>query len=118
MNGWISPLLGVRFDCSGSALVVYGPDGQRFLTYQEMAQERDRATRERDRATQERDEVLLERDRLELERAQLAQERDLERQEVQRMAPSYVHWASSRPRSATRLPAILFHFETRRFSNK
>ena len=101
MNGWISPLLGIRFDCSGSALVIYGPDGQRFLSYQEMAQERDRvvkperdrvtqerdrATQERDRVTQERDEVSLERDRIEFERAKLAQERDLERQRVERMA--------------------------------
>jgi Uma2 family endonuclease len=100
MNGWISPLLGIRFDRSGSVLVIYGPDGQRFLSYQEMAQERDRVTQERDRVTQERDrvtqerdrvtqernEVSLELDRIEFERAKLAQERDLERQRVERMA--------------------------------
>ncbi len=93
MNGWISPLLGIRFDLSGSDLVIYGPDGQRFQTYQEIAQERDRATQERDRATQERDEVILERDRLALERdrivqeiEQLAQERDAERQKAERIA--------------------------------
>ena len=34
MDGWISPLLGIRFDMSGPELVIYGPDGRRFLTYQ------------------------------------------------------------------------------------
>jgi Uma2 family endonuclease len=86
MNGWTSPLLGIRFDLSGSDLVIYGPDGERFLTYQEIAQERDRATQERDRATQERDEVVLERDRVAQERERLAQERDAERERAERMA--------------------------------
>jgi hypothetical protein len=41
MNGWTSPLLGIRFDLSGTELVISGPDGRRFLTYQELAEERD-----------------------------------------------------------------------------
>jgi Uma2 family endonuclease len=93
MNGWISPLLGIRFDLSGSNLVIYDSDGRPFLTYQEIAQERDRAVQERDRAAQERDraaqerdEVIRERDRIARENERLALERDSERQRAERMA--------------------------------
>jgi Uma2 family endonuclease len=48
MNGWTSPLLGIRFDMSGPELVIYGPDGRRFLTYQELAQQNDQLMQERD----------------------------------------------------------------------
>jgi hypothetical protein len=37
MNGWVSPRLGVRFNLSGPELKLFGPDGQPFLTYQELA---------------------------------------------------------------------------------
>jgi Uma2 family endonuclease len=57
MNGWTSPLLGIRFDMSGPELVIYGPNGQRFLTYEEMAEERDRAV-ERANAERERAERM------------------------------------------------------------
>jgi Uma2 family endonuclease len=49
MDGWISPRLGVRFDLSGDELAIYGPDGQRLLSYQELALERDHLAQERDR---------------------------------------------------------------------
>ena len=48
VDGWISPLLGIRFDMSGPELVIYGPDGRRFLTYQELAQQNDQLVQERD----------------------------------------------------------------------
>src|SRR5262249_11949965 len=86
MGGWISPRLGIRFDLSGSELTIYGPDGERFLTYQEVAEQRDQAARERDQAARERDQAARERDRLAQERDRLAQERDQERQRVERMA--------------------------------
>jgi Uma2 family endonuclease len=55
MNGWISPMLGIRFDPSGSELMIFGPDGRRFLSYQELAQQNDQLARERDLAAHERD---------------------------------------------------------------
>ena len=64
MDGWVSPLLGVRFDLSGGELTIYGPDGERFLTYQEIADERDRAVQERDRLAQERDQERQRAERL------------------------------------------------------
>jgi Uma2 family endonuclease len=45
VNGWTSPLLGIRFDMSGPELTIYGPDGERFLTYQEIGEQRDRLAR-------------------------------------------------------------------------
>jgi hypothetical protein len=36
MNGFVSPRLGIRFDTSDDPLVVYYPDGRRFLTFQEV----------------------------------------------------------------------------------
>lgn len=61
LDGWVSPRLGIRFDTSQGELVIYYPDGQRFLTSIEMqqrlvqaeqllAQERQRAEVERQRA--------------------------------------------------------------------
>ncbi len=64
MDGFVSPRLGVRFDLSGAELVLYGPAGDRFLTFVELGEvqrqavaeaavERQRAEQERRRAEQE-----------------------------------------------------------------
>jgi Uma2 family endonuclease len=37
MRGWVSPLLGVRFELEGGELVVVRPDGGRFVGYEELA---------------------------------------------------------------------------------
>jgi Uma2 family endonuclease len=66
MNGWISPRLRIRFDLSGPELVVYRPDGARFLTFVELEQERERASR---RADEERRRADEEQRRREQERA-------------------------------------------------
>ncbi|GBC93425.1 hypothetical protein HRbin15_01916 [bacterium HR15] len=63
MRGWVSPLLGVRFDLEGTELVLTTPDGKRFQPYEELAaalehaqqlveRERQRAEAERQRAEQ------------------------------------------------------------------
>ncbi|MDB5312578.1 MAG: hypothetical protein JWO38_6780 [Gemmataceae bacterium] len=55
-NGFTSPRLGIRFDMSGPELVITGPDGERFLTFEQLADarkaERQRADAERQRAGQ------------------------------------------------------------------
>jgi Uma2 family endonuclease len=96
MDGWVSPRLGIRFDLSGNELRIYGRDGRRFLTFQELAEERDRlaqerdqVVQERDQVVQERDQVVQERDRLAQERDQLARERDAERLRVEQMAAQW-----------------------------
>jgi Uma2 family endonuclease len=54
MQGWVSPLLGVRFEVEGEELVLRRPDGERFVGYEELVaaleQERLRAEQERQRA--------------------------------------------------------------------
>jgi Uma2 family endonuclease len=35
-NGFVSPRLKIRFDLSGPEMVVYDPDGQRFLSFEEL----------------------------------------------------------------------------------
>lgn len=56
MDGWVSPRLGIRFDTGVGELVIYRPDGQRFLTPVELEQ----------RAAQA--ELLLEQERQRAER--------------------------------------------------
>ncbi len=41
-NGWVSPRLGIRFDTGGPAVVVSGPDGERFRTFVEAGARADR----------------------------------------------------------------------------
>ncbi len=66
MRGWVSPRLDVTFDLEGVDLVMTRPDGQRFLSVQQIDQERiqqfERAERERQRADEatQRAELLAE----------------------------------------------------------
>jgi Uma2 family endonuclease len=39
VNGWKSPRLGIQFDTTQGDLVIYRPDGERFLTSLEMRQQ-------------------------------------------------------------------------------
>jgi Uma2 family endonuclease len=78
IDGWTSPRLGVRFDLSGPELVIYGPDGRRFLAYQELAQQNDQLAQQNDQLAQQNDQLAQQND-------QLAQERDAERRRTERM---------------------------------
>jgi Uma2 family endonuclease len=86
VQGYVSPRLGIRFDVSGEELVVYGPDGQRFLTFEELKaarrQAEQRADQEQQRADQERQRADQERQRADQER----QRADQERQRAARLA--------------------------------
>jgi Uma2 family endonuclease len=85
-NGWTSPLLGIRFDLSGSEMGIYGPDGERFLTYQELADERDQLARDRDQIAHARDQIAHARDRPVQDCKHLTQELEAVRQRNERMA--------------------------------
>jgi Uma2 family endonuclease len=43
LAGWVSPRLGIRFELEGDDLVIYRPDGERFLTYVELETQRSQA---------------------------------------------------------------------------
>lgn len=46
MAGWVSPLLGIRFDWKPDGLTIQNPDGTPFLTFVEIAERRLRAEEE------------------------------------------------------------------------
>lgn len=68
MNEWVSPRLGVRFDRSHGELILIDSAAQRFLTYGELAQERDAIAHERDALARE---LSTERERAERLAAQM-----------------------------------------------
>lgn len=73
LAGWVSPRLQIRFELGGADLQIYRPDGQRFLTFQELEQlvkdTQQRLEQERQRAEQERQRA----ERAEERAAQLAE---------------------------------------------
>ncbi|MFB2877844.1 Uma2 family endonuclease [Floridanema aerugineum] len=81
INGWVSPLLGIRFELKEDTLEIYRPDGQKFLTPVELDRlreaERQRAEQEHERAEQERQRAEQERERAENAIAKLEQQQQL-----------------------------------------
>jgi Uma2 family endonuclease len=61
MNGWISPLLSIRFSLEDDDLHIYGPSGERFVDTAGALKQRDEANKQRDEANKQRDEVLASR---------------------------------------------------------
>jgi Uma2 family endonuclease len=102
VNGFASPRLGIRFDLSGPDMVVYRPNNQPFITFEEMEIARDvgnlRADQEKQRAEDEKvraDKAEQQSSRLaELSRkarrgqASVEELQELERLEEQRLPPS------------------------------
>ena len=62
INNWVSPQLNIRFAMSSDELQIFRSDGQRFLSYNEIAQQ---AENERQRAEDERQRANLESQRAE-----------------------------------------------------
>jgi Uma2 family endonuclease len=79
MHGWVSPLLGIRFDCSQGDLRLFDPRDRPFLAFTEIAHQRD--TRE-----QERDTLEQERDTLQMQGAAMRQELAAERERAEKLA--------------------------------
>ncbi|WP_435183542.1 Uma2 family endonuclease [Cylindrospermopsis raciborskii G7] len=91
---WTSPRLDVRFDMTGDELVIYYPDGGRFLSPVELSnyaeQETQRAERERllkEQETQraERERLLKEQETQRAERERLLKEQETQRAERERL---------------------------------
>lgn len=72
LDGWISPRLGVRFVFAEPELEVIRPDGQRFLSYVELMEQRDELEQQRDELEQQRDEIEQQRDEIEQQRDRMA----------------------------------------------
>lgn len=52
ISEWVSPRLGVRFEWETEGLEIYRPDGQKFLSYLELEQQRELAEQQRELAEQ------------------------------------------------------------------
>ncbi|WP_435183544.1 Uma2 family endonuclease [Cylindrospermopsis raciborskii G7] len=85
---WTSPRLDVRFDMTGDELVIYYPDGGRFLSPVELSNYAEQETQraERERLLKEQETQRAERERLlkEQETQRTEQEKLLKEQETQR----------------------------------
>jgi Uma2 family endonuclease len=86
INGWVSPRLGVRFQLSETELQMFGPTGEPFVSFVELAglrqeaearaqQEQQRAEQEQQRAEQEQQRAEQEQQRAEQAETLLEQER-------------------------------------------
>jgi Uma2 family endonuclease len=53
VDGFVSPRLGIRFDLSGPEMVVFGPDGQRFLSFEELKALYEKARRQTEKAQEQ-----------------------------------------------------------------
>ncbi|MEL7067815.1 MAG: hypothetical protein AAGN15_04075 [Cyanobacteria bacterium J06581_3] len=49
----MSPRLGIRFELTSETLIVYKPDGSRFLTFVELGQQLDKASQQLDETSQQ-----------------------------------------------------------------
>ena len=91
-NGWVSPLLGIRFEL-GEDLTIFAPDGRPFLDIEEVARQRDelerRSERAERRAGRAERQTIVERQKADAERQKADTERqkaDTERQRADRLA--------------------------------
>jgi Uma2 family endonuclease len=57
MEGWVSPRLKVKFTLENAELVLYHPDGSRFLTYGELAAQWEQARHQAEEAQRRADEA-------------------------------------------------------------
>ncbi len=72
MNGWVSPLLEIRFQLTENTLEIYRSDGRKFLTSVELDKLREQECQEKELALAQAEQ---ERQEKELALAQLEQER-------------------------------------------
>ncbi|MBE9128380.1 MULTISPECIES: Uma2 family endonuclease [unclassified Coleofasciculus] len=49
MSGWVSPRLNVHFELTEEGLALYRPDGQKFLSYLELEQQREQEAQRAER---------------------------------------------------------------------
>ncbi|MGD9714249.1 MAG: Uma2 family endonuclease [Thermomicrobiales bacterium] len=82
----VSPRLKIRFDLSGKEMVVFGPDGQPFRTFDEIISERNREHQLRLDAEQQRDLAAQQRDLATQQRDLATQQRDLATRRADRLA--------------------------------
>jgi hypothetical protein len=91
MHNFVSLRLGIRFDLSGPEMVVYRPDGRRFLTFEELEEERAQTAQRAEQAER---------------RAGQAEDRAREAQDQAREAQDQAKQATERAKKAEHLAAL------------
>jgi Uma2 family endonuclease len=72
MDGWTSPRLGIRFDTSGEELRIFAPDGEPFVSFSVLQQQRNQAKQEREAEQAAREQAEQRATQAEQRAAQLA----------------------------------------------
>jgi Uma2 family endonuclease len=70
MNGWVSPLLGIKFDLDGDELRVFGSNGALFVATSEAVRQRDELLIDKERAEREKEQAEREKEQAEREKEQ------------------------------------------------
>lgn len=93
MDGWVSPRLGIRFELVGTELRLFDPQGNRLLTYVELAEQTDQARKQAREAEQQaelerlaREQAQQRADQERLAREQAQQRADLAEARAERLA--------------------------------
>jgi Uma2 family endonuclease len=73
VRDFVSPRLDIRFDLSGPEMVVRGPSGQPFLTFEELQADRDKEQEQRLQAEQRADQAEQRAEQAEQQAARLAE---------------------------------------------
>src|SRR5215831_6314837 len=81
VHGWISPLLGVRFELSTETLVVYRPDGSQFETFAELMQRAETERQAKEAALAQAEQARQTANALRAELERLQRQRDVDRTE-------------------------------------
>jgi Uma2 family endonuclease len=92
LDGWFSPRLGIRFDLTGNELVILRPDGQRFLTFVELATEQEK---DQERAKKAQNDAMQAQ-----ERAKKAQDDAMQAQERAKQAQEHAKQAQEHAKQA------------------
>lgn len=78
LENWVSPRSGIRFDLSGEELQIFRPDGDRFLSHTEIAQQSEQSK-------QQAEQSKLEAEQSKLEAEQSRLQADQEKQRAERL---------------------------------
>jgi len=83
LENWVSPRSGVRFDLAGAELQIFRPNGARFLSYTEIAQQAEQSRLEAEQSKLEAEQSKLEADQQKQRAEQLRDELELEQRRSQ-----------------------------------
>jgi Uma2 family endonuclease len=104
MDGWVSRRLQIRFDLSGGELVIYRPDGKRFLTFTELMQQQQEFERlaQEEHLARQQAERRAQQERLDKEQAERCarQERLEKEQALQQMLQEQAARTEAQQRAA------------------